>query len=188
MWMWRKFSLMTAYVCWYQIKNLPVLWIVVYSYVSRVCFPTIAGPCNVPSGSISVEGFQWKCKSPDFVPPWRNGKINILSSLNLNSKRSEGCEKQSSCFPFSASNYYHHPKVNPWPLSHCKEVWLIILWFIDTGKWNKFAKSDHLLSSQLSVESFSSLVHLFIVNFSITATAPRSCKWNFKTWQENDTI
>ena len=57
MWMWRKFSLMTAYVCWYQIKNLPVLWIVVYSYVSRVCFPTIAGPCNAPSGSISVEGF-----------------------------------------------------------------------------------------------------------------------------------
>ena len=49
----------------------------------------------------------------------------------------------------------------------CEEEFLIILWFIDTGKWNEFAKKDHLLSSQLSVESFSSLVHLFIFNFSI---------------------
>ena len=57
MWVWRKFSLMIAYVCWYQIKNLPVLWSVVYSYVSRVCFPTIAGLSNAPSVSVSVEGF-----------------------------------------------------------------------------------------------------------------------------------
>ena len=55
--MWRKFSLMIAYIGWYQIKNLPVLWIVVYSYMSRVCFPTIAGLCNAPSVGVSVEGF-----------------------------------------------------------------------------------------------------------------------------------
>ena len=57
MWVWRKFSLMIAYVCWYQIKNLPVLWIVGYSYVSRVSFPTIAGLCDALSVSVSVEGF-----------------------------------------------------------------------------------------------------------------------------------
>lgn len=56
--MWRKFSLMTAYVWCYQIKNLPVLWrMVVYSNVSRVSFPTIVGLCNAPSVSVSIEGF-----------------------------------------------------------------------------------------------------------------------------------